>query len=127
MPIVAPTEQQPELSTRTILRVLLEPRENNPNIWVATCLETGYVSTGLGYDEARDNVLDLLRTEVTYAHENGRKLRTRATIPPVLEQKWKTVTSEHPPITQPLFPPEKKPAGRVTTPVREVAVARAVR
>jgi hypothetical protein len=125
MPNVA--EQMPETATRTILRVLLEPRENDQNIWVATCLENGYVCTGLGYDEARDNILDLLRTEVIYANENGRKLGTRAQVPPVLEQKWKIATSEHPPTTQPLFPPEKKPVGRVTSSDRQVAVARAVR
>lgn len=114
-------------SVTTFLRVLLEPRTNDQNIWVATCLENGYIATGLGYDEARDNILDLLRTEYIYANENGRKLETRANVSPVLEQKWKIATSEHPPITQPLFPPEKKPAGRVTTADRQVAVARAVR
>jgi len=125
MPNVAQAE--PQSSTTTIFRVLLETRGNDPNIWVATCLENGYVATGLGYDEARDNIIDLLRTEVIYANENGRKLGTRATIPSALEQKWKIATSEYPPTTQPLFPPEKKPAGRVTAPERQVAVARAVR
>lgn len=124
---VADATQESQSANRTTLRVLLEPRKNDPNIWVATCLETGYVCTGLGYDEARENILDLLRTEVTYANENGKKLATRATIPPVLEQKWKIATREYPPITQPLFPPEKKPVGRVTVPDKQVAVARAVR
>ena len=77
-----------------------------PNIWVATCLETGYIATGLGYNEARDNVLNVLRTETIYAQENGRKLRTRSPIPAVLEKKWETVTREHPPQTIPLFPPD---------------------
>src|SRR5229473_7596163 len=104
----------------------MEPREKDQNIWVATCLETGYIATGLGYDEARENVLNVLRTETIYAQENGRKLRTRSPIPAVLEKKWETVTSERPPESIDLFPPEKKRPGRVAL-KGSVSVARAVR
>ncbi len=47
--VTQPEKQQQAMLTT--LRVLLEPRKNDPNIWVATCLETGFVATGLGYDE----------------------------------------------------------------------------
>ena len=108
------------------IRVLLEPRQSDQNIWVATCLETGYITTGLGYDEARESILETLRIEITYARGNGRQLRTRSPIPAVLENKWETVTSEHPPERIQLFPPEKKRPGRVTQ-QGSVSVARAVR
>jgi hypothetical protein len=104
----------------------MEPRENDLNIWVSTCLETGYVVTGLGYDEAKRNILEVLRTETLYAQENGRELKARSPIPPVLEKKWETVTSEHPPESVDLFPPEKKHPGRVAH-KGSVSVARAVR
>jgi hypothetical protein len=104
----------------------MEPRENDLNIWIATCLETGYIATGLGYDEAKKSMLEALRTETLYAQENGRKLKTRSPIPAVLEKKWETVTSEHPPESLDLFPPEKKRPGRVAYKGR-VSVARAVR
>jgi hypothetical protein len=123
-----PPVAQPEV-TSSILRVLLEPREKDHNIWIATCLETGYVATGLGYAEARENILEILRNEVTYAAENGRKLTLQSPIPAVLEQKWEAVISERPPETIPLFSqqpsptPDKKPPARV----KQVAVARAIR
>jgi hypothetical protein len=104
----------------------MEPRENDLNIWIATCLETGYIATGLGYDEAKKNILETLRTETLYAQENGRKLKLRSPIPAVLEKKWETVTSEHPPESIDLFPPEKKRPGRVAY-KGSVSVARAVR
>ena len=115
-----------ETSRENTLRVLLEPRENDLNIWISTCLETGYVATGLGYDEAKTNMLEALRTETLYAQENGRNLKTRSPIPAVLEKKWETVTSEHPPESIDLFPPEKKRPGRVAL-KGSVSVARAVR
>ena len=97
------------------LRVLLEPRQSDPNIWVANCLETGYVTTGLGYDEARESILDVLRSEYLYAGEHNRKLKTRSPIPANLEAKWEAVTREYPPQTIPLFPssPDKKPSRSV--------------
>lgn len=49
----------------------MEPRENDQNIWVATCLETGYVVTGLGYEEAKENALEVLRTETIYAQRTA--------------------------------------------------------
>jgi hypothetical protein len=117
---------QPQVSS-SILRVLLEPRPNDPNIWVATCLETGYIATGLGYNEARENIFELLRNEVIYAAENNRKLTRRSPIPAVLERKWEAVISEHPAETVQLFPeptaPPKKPVGSV----KQVSVARTVR
>ena len=121
-----PHERPVETSREKTLRVLMEPRENDLNIWIATCLETGYIATGLGYDEAKQNMLEALRTETLYAQENGRKLKTRSPIPAVLEKKWETVTSEHPPERIQLFPPEKKRPGRVTQ-QGSVSVARAVR
>ena len=121
-----PTPGGYPLDSSSTLRVLLEPRQSDPNIWVANCLETGFITTGLGYDEARKSILEVLRTEILYARENGKKLRTRSPIPAVLEKKWETVTSEHPAESINLFPPEKKRPRRVA---HEgcVAVARAVR
>jgi hypothetical protein len=119
-------KRRAETSRENVLRVLMEPRDSDPNIWVATSLETGYVATGLGYDEAKENILEALRTETLYAQENGRKLKARSPIPAVLEKKWETVTSEHPPESIDLFPPEKKRPGRVTH-KSSVFVARAVR
>jgi hypothetical protein len=116
---------QSEQST-SVLRVLLEPREKDHNIWIATCLETGYVATGLGYAEARENIFEVLRNEVTYATENGRRITVRSVVPDLLEKKWEKVISEHPPETIPLFSspsPDKKPPARV----KQVSVARAVR
>lgn len=111
-------------SIATTLRVLLEPRQSDPNIWVANCLETGFVTTGLGYDEAREGILEILRTEVLYAGEHGRKLRTRSPIPANLEARWEAVIREYPAQTIPLFPElKKKQPGRV----RAVEVARVVR
>ena len=106
----------------------MEPREGDPNIWIASCLETGYVTSGLGYAEAKENMLEVLRTETLYAQENGRKLRTKSPIPAALEKKWETVTRDNPPQTVLLFPEEshKRPAGRVTH-QESVTVARAVR
>ena len=104
----------------------MEPRESDQNIWVATCLETGYIATGLGYDEAKKSILEALRTETVYAQENGRKLKPRSPIPAVLEKKWETVTSEHPPESVDLFPPEKKRPGSAAT-KGSVSVARTVR
>ncbi len=114
------------MDSSSTLRVLLEPRQSDPNIWVANCLETGFVTTGLGYDEARESILEVLRTEILYARGNGKRLRTRSTISAALEKKWKTVTSEHPPESINLFPPEKKRPGRATH-EGSVSVARAVR
>jgi hypothetical protein len=108
-----------------VLRVLIESRPHDPDVWVAECLETGFVATGLGYNEAREGILEILRTETKYAHENGRTLTGRMPVPTVLEERWETVTRDHPAQTIPLFPAGKKPAGRVTD--RQVAVARAVR
>lgn len=104
----------------------MEPREADLNIWVATCLETGFIATGLGYDEAKENILEALRTETLYAQENGRKLKVRSPIPAVLEKKWETVTSEHPPESIDLFPPGKKRPGQVAH-KGSVSLARAVR
>lgn len=107
-----------------VLRVLLEPRSDDPNIWVATCLETRYVATGLGYAEARENILDILRNEIVYATENERKMTLRLPVPNDLERKWEAAISEHPAETIPIFnAPEKKPPARV----KQVAVARAIR
>ena len=124
--IAVPHERPVETSRENTLRVLMEPRENDLNIWISTCLETGYITTGLGYDEAKENMLEALRTETLYAQENGRKLKTRSPIPAVLEKKWETVTSERPPESIDLFPPEKKRPGRIAH-KGSVSVARAVR
>ena len=105
-------------------RVLLEPRQSEPNIWVAECLETGFIATGVGYDEAREGILETLRREAVYARENGRSLARRPT-PVDLEERWETVTRGHPPTTIELFPEERKRPGRVTA-VEHVAVARSV-
>lgn len=127
VPTLTRPERPETLPNQIDLRVLLEPRLSDPNIWVATCLETGYIATGLGYDEAREAILTTLRNEVLYAQGNSRKLTTRSPIPVELENRWNKATSKHPPERIPLFPqPERKPPGRVTK-IKHVAMARAVR
>lgn len=54
-----------------ILTVIISPRVSDPRIFVAECLETEFVTTGVGYDEARDSILKVLRTETLYAREKG--------------------------------------------------------
>ena len=48
---------------RPILTIILSPRESDPRIWVARCPEKGYVATGVGQDEARDAMLEIIRLE----------------------------------------------------------------
>lgn len=107
-----------------MLRVLLEPRQSDPDIWVARCLETGDITTGLGYEEAREGILDILRTEATYAAGQSRGLDVSTSIPAELEAKWKAITRERPPETVELFPtaPPKKRPGKVAA----VSMARSV-
>lgn len=110
--------------TSPILRVLISPRQSDPRIWVAQCLETGFVTTGVGHDEAQEGILEVLRTETAYAQENGVALARVSPIPAELEQEWELVTRDHPPQTFQLFPPERKPPSRVGG-IKQVEVARA--
>jgi len=107
-----------------VLRVLVEPRPHDPDIWVAECLETGYIATGLGYSEAREGILEILRAEIAAADEAGRVF-AQARVPDDLERRWEAVTREHPAQSVPLFPGERKPPGRVVS--GQVAVARSPR
>jgi hypothetical protein len=104
------------------IRVILEPRTSDPNIWVARCLETGDVTTGLGYEEAREGILDILRTESRHAADQGRSLDFIEHVPAELESKWKAVTSERAPEIVQLFPPPKKRPTRAA----DVQVARSI-
>jgi len=50
-------------SSPTIFTITLEPRSDDYKIWVARCLETGWVATGAGKDEARQLMLEIIDRE----------------------------------------------------------------
>jgi hypothetical protein len=99
------------------LRVLLEPKEKRGlTVWIATCLETGYVASGKTADRARDEMLAVLREEYTYAkkHNNLRALFRSAAIPQSLLDRWKDAIRVTPPQTVLLFPKGVQPVELAT-------------
>jgi hypothetical protein len=99
------------------LRVLLEPKEKRGTaVWIATCLETGYVASGSTADRARDEMLAVLREEYTYAkkHNNLRALFRSSAIPQSLLDRWKDAIRVAPPETVLLFPKGVQPVELAT-------------
>ena len=88
------------------LRVLIEPSGTKKGVWVAHCLETGYVATGNSDAGARDQMLGILREEVSYArkHNNMGAIFRKSPIPQDLLDRWETAIREHPPKEVALFP-----------------------
>ncbi len=100
------------------LRVLIEPKEKDGVVWIATCLETGYVASGRDWDGARDEMLSVLREEYLYAqkHNNLRALFRTTAIPQTLLDRWKDAISVKPPKRVPLFPEGNQPVELATLP-----------
>lgn len=81
------------------LRVLIEPKEKRQLVWIATCLETGYVASGNSCEIARDEMLSILREEYLYAkeHNNLRALFRTTIVPQTLLDRWEKAIRENPP------------------------------
>ena len=88
------------------LRVLIEPKEKRQLVWIATCLETGYVASGDTCEAARDEMLSILREEYLYAkkHNNLRALFRSTAVPQTLLDRWEKAIRENPPKFISLFP-----------------------
>ena len=105
----------------SILRVLLEPRASDTSIWIATCLETGYVLNGRGLLEAREAILEALRDDAN--EHDGDLAHAYRPVSAELEAKWENAVREYSPEEIELFPPDgpdKKSPGRVGQAVRLV-------
>lgn len=89
------------------LRVLIEPKKTDPRVWIATCLETGYVASGVGCQSARDQMLEILRAEWSYALQHNKLNQFFRVIPKSLEDRWEAVTRDNPPKRIRLFEPEE--------------------
>ena len=88
----------------SFLRVLSSPKTSNPDVWVATCLETGYVAAGHTYEEARDQMLEILRGEVMFARKNNNMGGLFRPIPQELIDRWEAAIRDNPPEELSLFP-----------------------
>lgn len=91
------------MSNVSFFRVLIEPKANTEK-WIARCIDTGFVTAGGGFDTARDQMLDMLRTEVTYARDTNNIKALFRTVPASLEKRWEELTRDNPPEAIPLFP-----------------------
>ena len=94
------------------LRVLIEPKEKQALVWIATCLETGYVASANSCEAARDEMLSVLREEYVYArrHNNLRAFFRSTAVPQELLDRWKDAISDEPAKRIPLFPEESQPS-----------------
>jgi len=89
------------------LRVLIEPKEKQGAfVWIATCLETGFIASARDRDGARDEMLSILREEYLYAkkHNNLRALFRTTAVPQTLLDRWEKAIRENPPKFISLFP-----------------------
>lgn len=80
-------------STR-LWRVLITPKKDQSGIWVAHCLETGYVTSAYSFDRARDMMLNVLREEYLFARKHNNMNSLFRPIPQELLDQWEEVTNE---------------------------------
>ena len=86
------------------LRVLIAPKEKEPSVWIAHCLETGNVASAHSYAAVREMILDVLREEILYARKfNNIKAVFRSPIPQDLIDRWNEITRDNPPEEVALF------------------------
>jgi predicted RNase H-like HicB family nuclease len=85
------------------LRVLFDYKETKQR-WVGECLETGNVSTGSTFEEARDEMLTVLRFEVSFAREQNNFKALFRNVPAELVHRWEAAIRDSKPEEVPLFP-----------------------
>ena len=100
----------------SFLRVLIEPKEKKELVWIATCLETGYVASGKTPSGARDEMFEILRHGYLYAveHNNMRAFYRSTAIPQDLLDRWKDAIRGKRPKRIPLFPEGWQPVELAT-------------